>query len=91
MAGRLNGLSGVPGAILGPLWTREMAVIVDCDERGVTVGYATERDLANAIDTVADPRTVTEFKRNVMAQMPVTDRLRELFGTVEGNADAGNR
>ena len=58
-AGRLNGVHAPVGTILGPkVVTRELVVVTFNDDAGVTVGYATPADIADAFDR--DPRSVAE-------------------------------
>lgn len=69
-AGRLNGISGEIGTLLGPKdVTRELVVITGVDEHGVTVGYARVDDRFPA-----DPRSVTEV-RELIARQNATLRL----------------
>lgn len=67
VAGRLNGVHGEPGTLLGPKsTTRETMVILDNDAEGCTVGYATqtEIDAADAASAAgAAPRSVYEARR----------------------------
>jgi hypothetical protein len=84
-AGTLNGITPELGAILGPMWTREMLVVdvTGVDESGrpyARCSYATEFDLQNAAHTVDSPRTVAEFERMQRAQQPIVDHFRWLFG-----------
>jgi hypothetical protein len=76
-AGRLNGVHAPEGTILGPTWTRELVVVTENDENGVMVGYATATDTDRPTD---DPCSVSEFRKNEIAQEPIRARLQELFG-----------
>lgn len=62
VAGRLNGIDAEPGTILGPKdITREYMVVLDRDERGVILGYATADDLQAAADR-DEPQSVAEIQ-----------------------------
>lgn len=57
-AGRLNGITAEVGTILGPKEvTREYVVVTATDGQSVEVGYATEADLAAAVERRLDPQT----------------------------------
>lgn len=65
VAGRLKyNTPPEPGTILGPLWTRELAVVLGQDDQGRTVlGYATTTDVADAGRRTHEglaPRSLTE-------------------------------
>jgi hypothetical protein len=60
--GRLNGVHAEPGAILGPTdITREYLVVLDNDDRGVTLGYPTP-DETEDLRSQDSPRTVAEAR-----------------------------
>lgn len=59
--GRLNGIEGEPGTLLGPDTSGRFFVILGSnDERGVTVGFANADDLKAA--DPSNPRSWTEMK-----------------------------
>jgi hypothetical protein len=62
VAGRLNGTHAEAGTILGPRGlTGEWLVVLDNDDQGVTLGYATTQELEAAV-TRPEPRSVAEVK-----------------------------
>lgn len=66
-AGRLNGVHADVGTVLGPKEvTREFVVVTGNDERGVTVGYATQADLDGILGR--EPRSVSEHIFQVAVQ-----------------------
>lgn len=79
-AGRVNGVHAPEGSIMGPMWTNELVVVTENDERGVKVGFATNPDLDQPTD---DPKTWAEYQKNRRAQVMIRARLSALFG---GNA-----
>ncbi len=62
VAGRLNGIHAEVGTILGPKQvTREYVVVIDNDERGIVVGYASAAEITAAANR-DEPRSVTEAR-----------------------------
>jgi hypothetical protein len=76
-AGRINGVHAPEGSIMGPMWTNELVAVIENDERGVVLGYATKEELDAPTD---DPRTWAEFQKNRRAQLMTRARLAALFG-----------
>lgn len=61
VAGRLNGIFPEVGTILGPIWTGELVVVREVDERGAILGWPTRDDFRAARDADA-PRSLTELR-----------------------------
>lgn len=59
--GRLNGVHAEPGTILGPNDTKEYLVVIDQDDKGVTVGYVQKGDIEAAMEEDG-PRSVAEYR-----------------------------
>lgn len=61
VAGHLTGVQAPVGTILGPKEvTREYVVVIDTDDRGVTVGYATAEEIRATL--TREPRSVAEHR-----------------------------
>lgn len=60
VAGRLNGITAEPGTLLGPIWTGEVVVVIDQDDRGVILGYPTEPEMRALASR--EPRSVYEAR-----------------------------
>lgn len=60
--GQLNGISGVPGTIIGyHKRTEKFIAIAEQDEDGCTIRYATSREVASVgINSGVEPRSITE-------------------------------
>jgi hypothetical protein len=69
ISGRINGIHAEPGTVLGPtIITREWIVVVENDERGVIIGYASQPDVAAVLSRPA--RSVAEHQIQASARPP---------------------
>lgn len=76
-AGRINAVHAPEGSILGPMWTGELVVVMENDEQGMKLGFATQEDLYDDPD---DPKTWTEFQKTHRSQLMQRVRFAALFG-----------
>lgn len=78
-AGKLAGLTTVPGSLFGPMWTGEFLVAVN---QSGELGFARKEDMDGAaLDRIVEgPQTVTEARMAMGVQLGTWRRLASILG-----------